>query len=125
MGKYKIENTEFTFDVDDLFIDYESIQKFPIRPNKIDGLDEILFQISERREWLHDGKPLVIYETAAHQYVIENRVSNYSDDVYLNVYKIYGNGLRMTIRNNIVGIAYLEEDITRHISDYIEWDMIR
>ena len=72
MGKYKIKNTEFTFDVEDLFTDYGEITEFPIRPNRIEGLGEILFQISERREHLQEGTALVIYETPLYQYIIEN-----------------------------------------------------
>lgn len=121
MGKYKIKNTEFTFDVEDLFTDYGEINEFPIRPNRIEGLGEILFQISELREHLQDGTALVIYETPLYQYTIENRLSNYRDDVYLCIYGIYGNGLRIPISNNVVGAAYVEDIIIDHIFGHIEW----
>lgn len=121
MGKYKIKNTEFTFDVEDLFTNYGEITEFPIRPNRIEGLGEILFQISERREHLQEGTALVIYETPLYQYIIENRLSNYRDDVYLVIYGIYGNGLRIPISNNVVGAPHVENIIIDHIFGDIEW----
>jgi len=120
MAKYKIENSEFTFDVDDLLPDYGEISKFPIRPNSVDGLAEILFQITEQRDDLSENTALVVYETWSDQYVIENRLSSYSDDVYLTIYKKYENGLRVYVSSKGVGIAYLEDMITKHISDHIE-----
>ena len=121
MGKYKIENSEFTFDVDDLLPDYGKISKFPIRPNGVDGLAEILFQITEQRDDLSENTALVVYETWSHQYVIENRLRSYSDDVYLTIYKKYENGLRVYLSSIVVGVAYLEETIGKHILDHIEW----
>ena len=121
MGKYKIENSEFTFDVDDLLPDYGKISKFPMRPNGVDGLAEILFQITEQREDLSENTALVVYETWSHQYVIENRLSSYSDDVYFTIYKKYENGLRVYLSSIVVGVAYLEDIISKHISDRMEW----
>ena len=121
MGKYKIENSEFTFDVDDLLPDYGKISKFPMRPNGVDGLAEILFQITEQRDDLSENTALVVYETWSHQYVIENRLRSYSDDVYLTIYKKYENGLRVYLSSIVVGVAYLEETIGKHILDHIEW----
>jgi len=121
MGKYKIENSEFTFDVDDLLPDYGEISEFPIRPNGVDGLAEILFQITEQRMGIPEDTALVIYETGSHQYVIENRLRFYSSGVYLTIYKIYENGLRVYAFTEIVGVAYLEDMIIKHISDHTEW----
>lgn len=121
MGKYKIENSEFTFDVDDLLPDYGKISKFPIRPNGVEGLAEILFQITEQRDDLSENTALIVYETWSHQYVIENRLSSYSDDVYFTIYKKYENGLRVYLSSIVVGVAYLEDIISKHISDRMEW----
>lgn len=121
MGKYKIENSEFTFDVDDLLPDYGNISKFPIRPNGVEGLAEILFQITEQRDDLSENTALIVYETWSHQYVIENRLSSYSDDVYFTIYKKYENGLRVYLSSIVVGVAYLEDIISKHISDRMEW----
>lgn len=121
MGKYKIENSEFTFDVDDLLPDYGKISKFPIRPNGVEGLAEILFQITEQRDDLSENTALIVYETWSHQYVIENRLSSYSDDVYFTIYKKYENGLRVYLSSIVVCVAYLEDIISKHISDRMEW----
>ena len=124
MGKYKIENSKFTFDVDELFSDYSSIKKFPIRPSRIEGLEEILFQITEMREDLPELVALVIYETPSYQYVVENRKRNYSSDVYLKIYKIHRNDLREVISNSVVNVSYLEEFIIQHISSNLEWNYL-
>lgn len=125
MATYKIENSRFTFDVDDLFPDYSGISKFPIRPNSIDGLAEILFQMTEKRYELTENTPLVVYETASYQYIIENRLSSYSEDVYLVIYKIYENGLRMLISTTVYAIDYLEDIIINHVSDHTGWVKIK
>jgi hypothetical protein len=125
MAKYKIKNSKFTFDVDDLFTDYSSIKGFPIRPSKIEGLEEILFQITEMRDDLPELWALIIYETTSYQYVIENRKRNYSNDVYLKIYKIHSNDLRVMVSDSVVNPSYLEEFINQHISSNMEWDPIR
>lgn len=121
MGKYKIENSEFTFDVDDLLPDYGKISKFPIRPNGVEGLAEILFQITEQRTYIPENTALVIYETGYYQYVISSGPRYHFDDVYLTIYKIYENDLRAYLVSKIVGVAYLEDMIIKHISDHSEW----
>jgi hypothetical protein len=125
MGKYKIKNSKFTFDVDGLFTDYSTIKEFPIRPSKIEGLEEILFQITEKRDALPELCALIIYETTSYQYVIENRKRNYSNDVYLKIYKIHSNDLRVMVSDSVVNPSYLEEFINQHISSNMEWDPIR
>jgi hypothetical protein len=124
MGKYKIENSKFTFDVDEMFSDYSSIKGFPIRPSKIEGLGEILFQITEMRDDLPELWALIIYETSSYQYVIENRKRNYSNDVYLKIYKIHNNDLRVMVSDSVVNPSYLEEFINQHISSNMEWTKI-
>jgi hypothetical protein len=121
MGKYKIENSEFTFDVDDLLPDYGEISKFPIRPNGVEGLAEILFQITEQRMGIPEDTALVIYETGSYQYVISSGPKYRLDDVYLTIYKIYENALRVYLVSKIVGVAYLEDMIINHISEHNEW----
>ena len=124
MGNYKIENSKFTFDVDELFSDYSSIKKFPMRPSKIEGLEEILFQITEMRDDLPELAALVIYETPSYQYIVENRKGDYSNDVYLKIYKIHRNDLREVISNSVVNVSYLEEFIIQHISSNLEWNYL-
>ena len=121
MAKYKIENSKFTFDVDELLTDYSTINEFPIRPSKIEGLEEILFQITEKRDDLPELWALIIYETQTYQYVIENRKRSYSNDVYLKIYKIHPNDLREVISDSVVNPSYLEEFIIQHISSHLEW----
>ncbi len=124
MGKYKIENSKFTFDVDGLFTDYSTINEFPIRPSKIEGLEEILFQITEKRDDLPELWALIIYESQSYQYVVENRKRNYSNDVYLKIYKIHSNDMREVVSDSVVNPSYLEEFIIQHISSNLEWDPI-
>ena len=125
MGKYKIENSKFTFDVDGLFTDYSTIKEFPIRPSKIEGLEEILFQITEKRDDLPELFALIIYESQFYQYVIGNRKRSYSNDVYLKIYKIHRNDLREVVSDSVINPSYLEEFIIQHISSHMEWDPIR
>ncbi len=124
MGKYKIVNSKFTFDVDGLFTDYSTINEFPIRPSKIEGLEEILFQITEKRDALPELCALIIYETPSYQYVVENRKSSYSSDVYLKIYKIHRNDLREVVSDITVNPSYMEEFIIQHISSNMEWNPI-
>lgn len=124
MGKYKIENSKFTFDVDDLFTDYSQIKKFPIRPSKIAGLQEILFQITETRDELPELCALVVYETQGYQYVVENRKRSYSNDVYLKIYKIHSNDFREVVSDSTINPDYIEEFIIQHISSHLEWAKI-
>ena len=124
MAKYKIKNSKFTFDVDDLFTDYSQIKKFPIRPSKIEGLKEILFQITETRDLLLELAALVVYETQGYQYVIENRKRSYSNDVYLKIYKIHRNDFREVVSDSTVNPDYIEEFIIQHISSHLEWAKI-
>jgi hypothetical protein len=125
MEKYKIENTEFTFDVDGLFTDYTLINGFPIRPSKIEGLEEILFQVTEMRDDLPELQALVIYETQGYQYVVENRKSSYSNDVYLKIYKIHRNDFREVVSHSAINPAYIEEFIIQHISSHLEWARVQ
>jgi hypothetical protein len=124
MGKYKIINSKFTFDVDGLFTDYSTINEFPIRPSKIEGLEEILFQITEKRDDLPELWALIIYETPSYQYVVENRKRAYCNGVYLKIYKIHRNDLREVVSDITVNPSYIEEFIIQHISSNMEWDSI-
>ena len=123
MGNYKI-TSGFSFNLDDLFPKYNSDDYFPIRPNKIDGLTDLLFHIAEQRKFLPDHKPLVIFETNSHQYRIENRNRSYDNNVYFSIHKIHNNDLRTVIFTLLVGVDNLEEMITQHIVSNLEWERV-
>ena len=123
MGNYKI-TSGFTFNLDGLFPKYALEDLFPIRPKKLDGLGEILSQISDQRKLLADFTPLVIFETSTHQYRIENRKRSYDDDVYFTIHKIHSNDLRTIICSMTHPIDRIEEMIIQHIASNLEWERV-
>lgn len=123
MGNYKI-TSGFSFNLDGLFPKYTPADYFPVRPKKIDGLTELLYQITEQRKFLPDDVPLVIFETNTHQYRIENRRRSYDNDVHFTIHKIHNNDLRTVICTAQVGIDNLEEMITQHIASNLEWERV-
>jgi len=123
MGNYKI-TTGISFNLDELFPKYTVADMFPIRPNKLAGLTETLFQISEQRNLLPDNAPLVIFETNTYQYRIENRNRSYDNDVYFTLHKIHNNDLRTVVSSTTVAIDQIEELITQHIASNLEWERV-
>jgi len=123
MGNYKI-TSGISFNLDELFPKYKVADIFPIRPNKLTGLTETLFQINEQRNLLPDNAPLVIFETNTYQYRIENRNRSYDNDVYFTLHKIHNNDLRTVVSSTTVAIDQIEELITQHIASNLEWERV-